>query len=103
ASAIAPEDEAEQGSLGDIRLMQFVTNTPQDGGDEAPTATTVSSSGGFPTNTPLATDIPPATDIPAATATPIPTTADGNRQRTPVALPTFFPPADSSEQQIAGT
>ena len=58
ASAIAP-DEREEGSLGEIRLMQFTTNTPQ-GGGEAP-----DNSGGFPTNTPLATDIPPATQVSA--------------------------------------
>jgi polyisoprenyl-teichoic acid--peptidoglycan teichoic acid transferase len=101
ATAIAPQDASEQGSLGQIRLMQFATNTPQ-GSDTQPTVT--SSGGfGFPTNTPFATEPPPATNVPAATVTPISVTVDTERQRTPVGLPTFYPPENSAEQTIAGT
>jgi LCP family protein required for cell wall assembly len=101
ATAIAPQDDSEQGSFGQIRLMQFATNTPQ--GTVEQQATTSTGGGGFPTNTPLATEPPGATDIPTVTATLIAATIDTNRERTPVVLPTIFPPGDSSEQQIAGT
>lgn len=98
ATAYAPQVDNEQGNLGQIRLMQFATNTPQGAVEQQATAS--AGGGGFPTNTPLATE-PLPTDIPSAT--PIAPTIDINRQHTPVALPTFFVPPDSSEQQIAGT
>jgi LCP family protein required for cell wall assembly len=101
ATAIVPQDDSEQGSFGQIRLMQFATNTPQGAVEQQATAST--GGGGFPTNTPLATEPPVATDIPAVTATLIAATIDTNRERTPVVLPTFFMPDDSPEQQIAGT
>ncbi|MDQ7024507.1 MAG: LCP family protein [Anaerolineae bacterium] len=95
ASAIAAQsDDNEQGSNGQIRLMQFATNTPQDAVEEA---TVSNGGGGFPTNTPI------ATEPPSITATPILPTDIAERQQTPIVLPTFFPPANSSEQTIAGT
>lgn len=95
ATAIAPQpNDSEQGSLGQIRLMQFATNTPQGAIEEATASNT---GGGFPTNTPIATEPPPIT------ATPIPTIEEVLPQHTPIVLPTFFPPANSSEQTIAGT
>ena len=88
ATAIASSGQ-EQGHVGEIRLMQFATNTPDAASDPE-------SAQAFPTNTPLATDIPAITALPVDNTVP-------DREHTPVALPTFFLPADRQYEQLAGT
>ncbi|MCA9915963.1 MAG: LCP family protein, partial [Anaerolineae bacterium] len=90
ATSIAPPAVESGYDNGDVRLVQFATNTPNS--SELPTSTPGSS--GLATNTPAVA----ATSVPA---TPIP--EDVNRETTPIPLPTFFAVQDASVQQIAGT
>ncbi len=90
ATAIAPPANESSYDGGEVRLVQFATNTPS--GAELPTNTP--SSGGLATNTPAVA----ATTIPATTVP-----EDVNRETTPIPLPTFFAVQDASVQQIAGT
>jgi polyisoprenyl-teichoic acid--peptidoglycan teichoic acid transferase len=57
----------------------------------------------FATNTPLPDSAVLATHTPEAQATPMPENQGADVPSTPVTLPTFFPPAEASIAEIAGT
>jgi len=96
ATAIAPDSfsEKSQGSSanGNVRLVQFATNTPMP--DKNATNDTGSA---FPTNTPAASAPQPVT------ATRQESSVESNVLSTPIPLPTFFAPQAAELVEIAGT